>query len=170
MRNKLTDSDFVPSINDDKYAFLKDWFEFVHFSKMLNADCTFRKLVQEVLIICVFLSFKYRWSETRVYVYCRIFESLQNVYQVLDDENQKLHECSIKVFIFYIFCGQISYNEEFIVHTFNDWTIFQLIATFLAQSSLNLPNSSDIDKSAWFDTHFAKWLTFLYVIKVFKRI
>ena len=50
----LTDSDFVPSINDDKYAFLKDWFENKNNGRpLVHEDASSRKLKTQGKMISI---------------------------------------------------------------------------------------------------------------------
>ena len=50
----LTDSDFVPSINDDKYAFLKEWFENKNNGKpLVHEDASSRKLKTQGKMISI---------------------------------------------------------------------------------------------------------------------
>ena len=50
----LTDSDFVPSINDEKYAFLKDWFENKNNGRpLVHEDASSRKLKTQGKMISI---------------------------------------------------------------------------------------------------------------------
>ncbi len=50
----LTDSDFVPSINDDKYAFLKEWFENKNNgNSLVHEDASSRKLKTQGKMISI---------------------------------------------------------------------------------------------------------------------
>ena len=50
----LTDSDFVPSINDDKYAYLKDWFENKNNGvSLVHDDASSRKLKTQHKMISI---------------------------------------------------------------------------------------------------------------------
>ena len=50
----LTDSDFVPSINDEKYAFLKEWFENKNNGKpLVHEDASSRKLKTQGKMISI---------------------------------------------------------------------------------------------------------------------
>ena len=50
----LTDSDFVPSINDDKYAFLKEWFENKNNGNpLVDIDASSRKLKTQSKMISI---------------------------------------------------------------------------------------------------------------------